>query len=166
MRATRYLAWACLLVLAAPAAADTEQPRVVLKVDVKEEISRTDASGNILVVHQPVERADPGDVLLYTLTYTNLGGRAAVNANVDDPIPSGTVLLPGSASGERARITFSIDGGKTYTTYPAIQAVTGDDGRTVQKEAPAESYTHVRWSATDALAPGESRTASFKVVVR
>lgn len=142
------------------------KPQVVLTVDVKEEISRADAQGKIQVIHQAVQKTEPGDVLLYTLTYTNVGDSPAVDAKVDDPIPAGTVLLPGSAKGERARITASIDGARSFAPYPAKQVVTGLDGGKVEAEVPADSYTHVRWIATEPLAPGESRTASFKVVVR
>ena len=165
MKPSRIFLLAALVAMAGPPAI-AEQPRVALNVDVKEEISRTDAQGRIQVVHQPVERAEPGDVLVYTLTYTNVGGNPAVNAKVDDPIPSGTILLPGSVSGDRALITFSVDGGKNFFAFPAKVTEVGLDGRSVEKEAPADRYTHIRWSATDPLAPGETRSAAFKVVVR
>lgn len=169
MKATRLFSILCLLGAAAPVsvpAAALGQPQIVLSVDVKEEISAPDAQGNPKVVRRDVERADPGDVLVYTLTYTNSGKEPAVNARVDDPIPSGTLLLPASVLGEKARVTFSADGGKTYTTYPATKLVNGPDGKPVQLPVPAESYTHIRWTAQDPIAPGESRSASFKVIVR
>jgi uncharacterized repeat protein (TIGR01451 family) len=166
MRAARNLSLSVLMALAAPAAAQDEKPRVVIYVDVQEEVAQPDARGNVQLARFDVERADPGDVLVYKLTYTNTGSRPAVNAKVDDPIPAGTVLVPGSVSGEKARITFSIDGGRTYVPWPATVSVPGPDGSPTEVEAPAERYTHIRWSALTPLAPGESRTASFKVLVR
>ncbi len=167
-RATRSVV--LLLCLAAapravPAAAG-DQPHVVLAVDVKEEISLPDEKGNLRVVRRPVERAEPGDILVYTLTYTNEGNRPSTGTSVEDPIPAGTILLPGSVLGDRARITFSMDGGVSFTPFPATIVTNGPDGRPVSADAPAERYTHIRWMAMDPLAPGESRIASFKVVVR
>jgi len=169
MKATRLFSILVLLALAAPAApplSAVEQPQVVLSVDVKEEITAPDAQGNLKTIRRDVERARPGDVLVYTLTYTNFGQNPAATAHVDDPIPVGTALLPGSVQGEKASITFSVDGGKTYTTWPAMRTVAGPDGKPVTVEAPPDSYTHIRWTARDPLAPGEARIATFKVIVR
>jgi hypothetical protein len=59
-----------------------------------------------------------------------------------------------------------VDGGRTYTPFPVEIEFKGPDGRTVKKKAPADEYTHIRWTAQAPLQPGESRTASFKVLVR
>jgi len=169
MKATRLFSFLCLIALCATTAgraAQPGQPQVVLSVDVKEEISAPDPKGNLRVVRKGVERASPGDVLVYTLTYTNFGKEPAANARVDDPIPSGTVLLPASVLGERAGITFSVDGGKSFAAYPVMKTVSGPDGKPASVEAPAESYTHIRWTAQEPIAPGESRSAAFKVIVR
>jgi uncharacterized repeat protein (TIGR01451 family) len=169
MKSTRLFSFLCLVALSAAtigSAAQPGQPQVVLSVDVKEEISAPDAHGNPQVVRKDVERASPGDVLVYTLTYTNFGNQPAVNARVDDPIPSGTVLLPSSVLGERAGITFSVDGGRSFSSYPVMKTVSGPDGKPVAVEVPADSYTHIRWTAQEPIAPGESRNAAFKVIVR
>ena len=60
------------------------------------------------------DKVEPGVVIFYTLSYVNSGDEAATNAVLDDPIPKGTVYLAGSAYGEGAEVTFSIDGGKTF----------------------------------------------------
>jgi len=176
MKSTPLFPLLCLLAAVAPATAalaagpaalpTAGQPQVVLSVDVKEEISAPDAQGDIRIVRRDVDRADPGDVLVYTLTYTNLGSTPAANARVDDPIPAGTLLLPSSVEGGKARVTFSADGGKSFAAGPLTRTIDGPDGKPVTVELPAEKYTHIRWTAPDTLAAGESRTASFKVIVR
>jgi len=165
MKATRFFALVSAALLAATAA-NAGQPQVVLSVDVKEEISAPDAQGRPGVVRKKVERTGPGDILVYTLTYTNFGNEPAVSATVDDPIPAGTVILPASVLGERASITFSADNGRSFAPYPLMKTVTGVDGKPATIEAAPDSYTHVRFSAADPIAPGESRSASFKVIVR
>jgi len=151
--------------VAAPMAAAAE-PQIVLSIQMEEELNLADASGNLQVVRQKAERSEPGDVLVYTLTYTNRGSTPVAGAVVDDPIPGGTVLLPGSVRGEQADVTFSVDGGSSYASFPVEVEVVAEDGTKVRKKAPAESYTHIRWNARTAMAPGESRTASFKVLVK
>ncbi|MBI3449198.1 MAG: DUF11 domain-containing protein [Acidobacteria bacterium] len=165
MKATRFFALVCAAVISATAAG-AGQPQVVLSVDVKEEISAPDAQGRPSVVRKKVERTEPGDVLIYTLTYTNFGNEPAISATVDDPIPAGTVILPASVLGERASITFSADNGRSFAPYPLMKTVTGADGRPGKVEAAPDSYTHVRFAASEPIAPGESRSASFKVIVR
>jgi uncharacterized repeat protein (TIGR01451 family) len=166
MKAARLLSVVGLLVLASPGLAAGDQPDLVLTVEMQEEVSVTDDQGEIQVVRKKVDNAAPGNVLIYTLTYTNTGDAPALDARVDDAVPQGTVLLPGSVRGEKAGVTFSVDGGRTYTPFPVEIEFQGPDGRTVKKKAPADEYTHIRWTAQAPLRPGESRTASFKVLVR
>lgn len=153
-----------MLVAAPPAAA--AEPQIVLSIQMEEELNLADASGNLQVVRQKAERSEPGDVLVYTLTYTNRGSSPVADATVDDPIPAGTVLLPGSVQGEHADVTFSVDGGESFAPFPVEIEVAAEDGTKVRKKASADSYTHIRWTARKPLAPGESRAASFKVLVQ
>lgn len=156
---------AAVLVLSAGMAA-AEDPEIVLTVEVKEEVSVPDEKGNVQVVHREVEMADPGDVLVYTLTYKNVGNVPAREAVVNDAVPEGTILLPGSVRGEKASVSFSVDGGKTYVPFPAKLQVASMHGAPVDKPAPPEAYTNIRWTSRSPLGPGETRTATFKVIVR
>jgi uncharacterized repeat protein (TIGR01451 family) len=166
MKIARLFAVAGLALVVSAGVSAADEPELVLTVEVKEELSVPDDQGNVKVIHREVEMADPGDVLVYTLTYKNVGTAVARDAVVSDAVPEGTILLPGSVQGERAQISFSIDGGKKYVAFPARLQVAGADGSQVKKPAPPEAYTHIRWTARTPLAPGESRIASFKVIVR
>lgn len=155
-----------LIVLVAMTPASADDPEIVLTIEMQEEVTMKDDDGNIQVVRRKADRTEPGNVLLYTLRYTNKGDSPAMNARVDDAIPDGTVLLPGSVKGENTLISFSVDGGKSYGSFPVSIQVPGPDGKPVIKKASAEQYTHIRWIANAPLKPGESRVATFKVLVQ
>lgn len=158
---------ACGAVLMATSGAmAADESDLVLTVEVKEEVSIPDEQGRVQIVHREVEMADPGDVLVYTLTYRNVGNAPVKGAVVNDAVPEGTILMPGSVKGEKAVVSFSVDGGKSFVPFPARLQVASMHGAPVEKPAPPESYTHIRWTAQSPLAPGESRKATFKVIVR
>jgi uncharacterized repeat protein (TIGR01451 family) len=93
------------------------------------------------------KEVNPGDVIFYTLSYVNSGDETATNAVMDDPIPKGTVYLPGSAFGKDAEITFSIDGGKTFKK-PSLLSYEFKlpSGKIEKRSVSPEEYTHVRWT--------------------
>lgn len=165
-QASRIIALCGLVLVAAAGAAAAEEPDIVLTVEVKEEVAIPGEKGKVEIVHREVEMADPGDVLVYTLTYKNVGAVPAAEAVVNDAVPEGTILMPGSVEGEKASVSFSVDGGRTFVPFPARLQVASMHGAPVQKPAPPEAYTHIRWKASSPLAPGESRKATFKVIVR
>lgn len=153
------------LLLAAAPLASAQVPRVEVRVDVAREVVRVGEDGTRTVALEPVEVTRPGDVLVYTVRATNVGDAPAVAPRVDDPIPSGTVLLVDSVALEGPRPHASLDGGRTWTSFPAFETRTREDGTTLQVPAPAEAYTHLRWTWDGALAPGSSADLEFKVRV-
>ena len=109
--------------------------------------------------------AQPGDVIRYTLVFTNVQSTAVKNVQFVDPIPQGLVYVLGSAgAGEPTHIEYSIDGGKTYATEPRVVLV--QDGKKVEKPAPREMYTHVRWTVLSSVAPGAQVTAELRTQVK
>jgi len=150
---------------ARPVAAAGE-PRIVVDVSMKKEVIVRDAQGREQVLLQDAASTKPGDTLVYRIDYANKGAAPAVNARVVDPVPSGTQLIPASLEAPGADVKVSVDGGRTFESAPIRRAVTRPDGTTEMREVDPASYTHVRWTARDPLAPGDARTASFKVTVR
>jgi uncharacterized repeat protein (TIGR01451 family) len=151
-------------VLAAAPAADTAPPRLEVTVAVQREVTRVDVHGRSQVVLEPVKTANPGDVLVYRLRATNVGLAPAREAKIDDPIPTGTVLLPESVG--KKNVHASLDGGKTWQPFPATVARKRDDGQVERVPAPASAYTHLRWVLEQAVPPGESAEVGFKVQVQ
>jgi len=90
----------------------------------------------------------PGNLLTYTVVYTSAGSTDAYNAVIIDPVPPATTYLPGSAVGPGTTVTFSHDGGITYDSL---------------ETAP---ITHIRWTVTAPLSPGDSGTLSFQTRVQ
>jgi uncharacterized repeat protein (TIGR01451 family) len=108
--------------------------------------------------------AHPGDEIRYTLVFTNVTKSSVKNVQFVDPIPQGLVYVLGSAAARQpVRVEYSIDGGKAYAEQPMVDVM--ENGKTVQKPAPRERYTHVRWTVLDAVAPGAQVTAEFRAQV-
>src|SRR3989449_4886494 len=108
--------------------------------------------------------ARPGDVIRYALVFTNVTAGPVKNIQFVDPIPKGMIYVPGSAAADHpARIEYSIDGGKSYSAQPTIQVV--EEGRKVEKPAPRQLYTHVRWTVLGSLATQARVMAEFRTQV-
>jgi len=115
---------------------------------------------------QPTKTATSGDVLQYTLSYTNKGNEAATNAVIDNPIPKGATYLVNSAFGNNADIVFSNDGGKTYAQAVKLTYEIKLPNGTIEKRVSTPSdYTHIRWTIKR-VAPGGNGTVGFSVHVK
>jgi hypothetical protein len=64
-----------------------------------------------------------------------------------------------------ARIVYSIDGGKTFVAKPTVK-VSLPDGKTEERPAPAEAYTHVRWLFDRELLPKTSSKVFYQVKLK
>ena len=138
------------------------QPNVsVSTVAEKEVIEMVD--GKQVKKRVPAKNADPGQTLIFTLSYQNKGNEKAVNVKVDNPIPKDTVFVVGSGIGKNSKMMFSIDGGKNYKA-PSLLTYeeTLPGGKKVRRQASPEQYTHVRW-IIDEIPPGQSGKVGFQV---
>ena len=148
-----------LLCAAAPALA---KPRIELVITQTKEVAET-KNGARAVRMVPVKEAAPGDVLEYTLGYSNTGDEVARDAVIDDPIPKGATYQAGSATGEGAEISFSADGGKSYA--PAVKLsyeIRLPSGQLERRTATPVDYTHLRWTVK-AIPPGGTGKVTFRV---
>jgi len=104
----------------------------------------------------------PGDTVRYLLRFTNTRSATIRNVVFDNPVPNGMRYLLGTAAADRqsTSVTYSIDGGKTYSAEPTMQRVV--NGRRVSVSAPAELYTHIRWMVQGDLLPGARVSAEFR----
>lgn len=114
----------------------------------------------------PATTAASGDVLQYTLSYSNKGNETAVDTVIDNPVSAGMTYIDNSASGAGADISFSIDGGKSYKkpsllTYEIRQA----NGSIQKFTARPEEYTHIRWTLKQVPA-GTGGTVRFSARVK
>lgn len=110
----------------------------------------------------------PGSDLTYVITFTNTGGSSASSFVITDPVPANTDFKVGSVTnnlgttGLTVTVTYSNDGGATWTYAPA----SGAGG------APAgydRNVTHIRWSFGGSLsqtAPNNTGNVGFTVRIR
>ncbi|MCM0080465.1 hypothetical protein L4X63_02570 [Geomonas sp. Red32] len=102
----------------------------------------------------------PGEVIHYIVLYRNTGSEDATNAVISDPIPQGTVYIPGSAS-ETGEVSFSIDGGKSFNRPALLTYQTRGEKRV----ASPEEYTNIRW-VINRIPAGAQGKVSFQVKVK
>jgi uncharacterized repeat protein (TIGR01451 family) len=154
-----FLVVALLLPMAAWAA-----PQVNLSMTAEKDVV-VEENGKKITKRIPVTTATPGDVVIYSVLFANVGDETATNVVVSNPIPEGTAYLPGTAS-EPGEVTFSIDGGKSYNT-PALlkREVINPDGSKELRVASPEEYTDIRWQIP-AIAAGGSGKVIYQVQVK
>jgi len=110
--------------------------------------------------------AHPQDVIEYRLTYKNKGSEPVKNVAIVDPVPFGTVCIPGSAKSPAGGVEFSVDGGKSFHAWPVMIPVRTADGGKQLKEATPDMITHVRWVVAGTLDPENEVTVSYRASVR
>ncbi len=136
-----------------------------LKTTAEKEI-KVQKNGKWVIEKEPLEKTNPRDVIVYTVTYTNVGKNPVVDATIVDPIPAGTSYILDSAKGENAKVTCSIDGGRSFLPPPIWIKFKKPDGTVEKRQAPADRYTHVRWIIRKPVLPGRSGRVSLKVTVK
>jgi uncharacterized repeat protein (TIGR01451 family) len=113
----------------------------------------------------------PGTDLVYTITFTNIGGAAAQNLVIKDPIPSFTDFKVGSVTtslgttGLTVTVAYSNDNGSTWTYTPT----SGAGGAPAGYDRNLVSTTIVRWTFTGNLSqtsPNNTGSVSFTSRIR
>jgi uncharacterized repeat protein (TIGR01451 family) len=117
----------------------------------------------------PLEKAEAvgsGEVVNWSIVSNNVGNGVAHDYKTVGQIPKGTSFVEGSAKADgNASLSYSIDGGKTFTAKPMI-AEKQPDGTMKQVPAPVSMYTQVRYEWADPLAAGGKLSASYQVRVK
>jgi len=147
-----------LLLLSAAFAAKAQQAPRALQISAENLNARTPR-------HADLSRVLPGDTLRYHLLFTNVSAGAVHGIVLDNPIPAGLRYAAGSAKADRSdvAILYSIDGGKSYSAEPMIEAVV--DGKREQHAAAPELYTHVRWAIRGDVPTGAQVRAEYDAQV-
>ncbi len=146
-----------------PAAA-LAAPQVQLSLQAEKDVTVT-VNGEQVVERVPASEAAPGEEVIFTITYENSGDEAATNVVVNNPLPEGTVYVPGSAT-ETGEVGFSIDGGTSFASADELTVeVAAADGTTEKRLAGPEQYTHIRWQIPE-IPAGASGEVSYRVEVQ
>lgn len=141
----------------------SQEGKIVLTNQVFKQVIKKDKEGNTTYDYVEPKTALPGDVMMYIISFENNGKDKADEVVINDPIPNNSKYRVGSAVGKNTKITFSIDGGKSFGD-PDDLVVKDKDGK--EWRAKPESYTHIRWTFKGSLAPGEKGEVSFKTQIK
>jgi uncharacterized repeat protein (TIGR01451 family) len=162
----KYAVAVCLsILLGAPSARAIEtagDTAIEVKITDEIEIKVKNAAGVEELKRVPADKVAPGMSVIYTLSAKNTSAAPVADVVMTDPIPEQMEYVDGSVSAENARVTFSVDGGKTFAAKDALK-VRGEDGA-MRAAVPAD-FTHIRWQLEKPLGPGEVRAVSFRARV-
>lgn len=150
------LASLAALTIAAPATA--QQGRIELKSVVEKEVRVTNDAGEEVVQLVTADKVVPGDVVIYTVTYTNVSDQAVDNVVVTNPINEALTYVDDSAFAPGADVSFSVDGGENFAPLDALTVER--DG--VTAAAGGDDLTHIRWTLREPLDPGAQGFARFR----
>jgi uncharacterized repeat protein (TIGR01451 family) len=144
------------------------QPKMKLVLGAEKKVVTVDAEGKSVTSWKALEGSvsvQPGDVMRYTLSSQNAGDKPASKLVLTQPIPAHTTYVVGSAIANGAKLTYSIDAGKSFVANPTIKVKLAD-GSVVEKPAPAEMYTHARWDYSESLQPAAAVRSTYEVAVK
>ncbi|MBU7585035.1 MAG: hypothetical protein KAF91_19360 [Nostoc sp. TH1S01] len=125
-----------------------KQQALKLVLTAEKQVLINDEQGKQKIAWQALNNkaiVKPGEILRYTLTGENTSDRPLKNINFNQPVAKGMVYVLKSAHfpGD-VKISYSIDGGRSFVTNPTIK-VTLPNGNIQTQPAPASAYTHIRF---------------------
>lgn len=129
---------------------------------VQKEVVVEDENGETTTQLVEAQSVVPGEKVVYTITFRNVGDAAAENVVITNPISESLTYVAGSASNDTMQVEFSVDGGKTFAGADELRIV--DNG--VERPATTQEYTHVRWVMRSELEVGAEGSASFAAVLQ
>ena len=151
-------------ILLAPMASVLAQDQGHLNVQtvVQKEQVEVDEAGNEKTVLVDADKVVPGEHVVYTITFQNIGDEPAQNVVITNPIDANLTYIEGSAFGPGTDIQFSVDGGKTFAGRDALTVI--EDGN--ERPAEAKDITHIRWVMQEDLAAGAQGNARFAAILK
>ncbi len=140
-----------------------------LRLAAEKKVLRKDQQGKQQVTWQTLQGkvvVQQGDVLRYVVTSKNNSNRVVRNLVVTQPIPKQTAYLLNSVTVKNnAKVTYSINNGKSFVAQPTIQVKLAN-GKIETRPAPAEIYTYIRWKFEQPISPETAVNATYQVRVR
>lgn len=109
-----------------------------------------------------LERAAPGQEVIYVIRYRNSGSEPAENLVVNNPVPTQMRYVAGSAEGTGTTVLVSVDG-NNFGELSSLTVTTGDGN---SRPAQAQDVTAVRWILNGSLPPGGSGEVRYRAVLK
>lgn len=136
---------------------------IELKNEALREVETVDKDGKKIKELKTVERAVPGQEVIYVLTYKNTDKKPATNVVISNPVPKELTYVAGSETGKNARFEVSVDGGKKFATLDKLTIKTAD-GKL--RPAMAADVTNLRWSVTEPVKAGAEGKVSYRTLLK
>ena len=137
------------------------QGHLDLQTTVQKQEVIVNAAGESETRLVPAELVVPGESVIYTITFRNVGTEPADNVVITNPIAENLMYVDGSAFGPGMDIQLSVDGGVTFAAANELTIV--EDGEV--RDAQASDFTHVRWVMQNDLPAGAQGTARFAAIL-
>ncbi|WP_226372703.1 hypothetical protein [Allosphingosinicella flava] len=138
-------------------AAWAENVQLTSKVQV-ERVVKDDKGQDKIVLEEP-KVVTPGEKLVFTLNYKNVGTAPAQDFVITNPVPGAVSYAGGEADGS----VVSVDGGTNWGTLASL-TVAGTDGQ--RRAAQAADVTHVRWTFPQPIPVGAEGKLTFRGTVK
>ncbi|NNE40762.1 MAG: DUF11 domain-containing protein [Marinicaulis sp.] len=147
----------CALLAAAPAWAE-----ISAEQRIEKEIVEKGPNGEVRLARVAADTVQPGEEVIYSLSYSNKAADAAEAVVLVIPVPDEITYVEGSATGENLNILFSADGGETFVARGRLTVV--EDGR--PRAAKGDEITHIKWTLASALKPSQAGEVSFRGILK
>ena len=158
-----FILWSLVLLILALVSSTVFAAEDQIKVWSKAETKVTvEKDGKKVEKKIPAVKVLPGKVVYYTTEYKNISKKSVDGINIINPIPKLTKYVGGSAWGDNASVSFSVDGGKTWGKADTLR-IKNKEGKMVK--AKPSSFTHIRWKHQGALKSGSTKRAAFQVTL-
>ena len=144
------------LFVSAPRAESTDS--ITLEMAAHKEITVTDETGAKRVELVEPKVVVPGDEVIYTITYTNVGRESATSIVVTNHIPEQMTYVRDTAGGANASVLFSTDGSE-FAARNALRVRTPEGGL---RPAEDRDLTHIRWVVSADVPPGKKGTVAYR----
>lgn len=138
----------------------------ILRPEIKVQMSATVNREGKKLQADKVDTVNSGEIIDWNINSTNSGNASARNFKIVGQIPTGTTFVLGSARSEAdALVTYSIDGGKSFSAQPMIDE-RQENGEVKKVAAPVSMFTQVRFEYNSELGADASSNASYRVRVK
>ncbi len=148
----RILVSAALLAAAGLSTALAAEGTIELRTVAETELEVVNEEGVREILREEAATVVPGDDVIFTIHFANVGSEPAENVVITDQIPEHMLFRDLEGGYEGALVTISVDGGGRYD-LPGNLVVTDDQSG--ERPAEAHDYTHLRWTLPAPVAPGE-----------
>ena len=151
------------LVLGLAALAGAQAPNPIAIKAIAEVELRTLEQGRETAKLVPADRVVPGDRVFYSLEVRNTEGAVVSAPVVTYPIPQHMQYVADSAVGPGTRVSFSVDGGRSFDAAENLKIKTGQGAL---RAAVAADYTHIRWQFKKTLKGNAVAFVRFRALVK